>query len=221
MTVVRFFFYCGLLTILGCQPADRAAPEPTVQGAPIDSPAQSAAGDSPAQSAVSPTPPANSSGALSPVGQRIAPTDPTERAKLAVDAPQPKAKPGYSSVSFAELSDFIYQTDINGKLSPDSHLPQKIQELNEAPVAVSGFLMPIEFKGDKVSTLILVRNQLLCCFGEEPKLNEWIFVNIDPPVPATTDVPVTLYGTFYASPDIEEGQVISLYRMQASEMEAL
>lgn len=212
MTVVRFFFYCGLLTILGCQPADRVASEPTVQGAPIDSPAQSAA---------SPVAPPSSSGALSPGGLRIAPTDPAERAKLAVDAPKPKAKQGYSPVSFAELSDFIYQTDINGKLSPDSHLPEKIQDLNEAPVAVSGFLMPIEFKGDKVSTLILVRNQLLCCFGEEPKLNEWVFVNIDPPVSAITDVPVTLYGTFYASPDIEEGQVISLYRMQASEMETL
>lgn len=215
MMVVRFFFYGALLAIFGCQPADHTvpspAPEATVQGAPIDSPAQSAA---------SPAAP-SSAGSLSTGGMRLAPTDPAERAKLAVDAPKPKARQGYSPVSFAELSDFVYQTDINGKLSPDSRLPEEIQELNERSVAVSGFLMPIEFKGDKVSTLILVRNQLLCCFGEEPKLNEWVFVNVDPPVPATTDVPVTLYGTFYASPDIEEGQVISLYRMQASQMETL
>jgi hypothetical protein len=88
-------------------------------------------------------------------------------------------------------------------------------------VAVSGFAMPIEFKGDKVRSLILVRNQLLCCFGEEPKLNEWMFVNIDPPVEAVMDVPVTLFGTLYASPDREENQVVSLYRMQADGMEKM
>ncbi len=66
-----------------------------------------------------------------------------------------------------------------------------------------------------------MRNQLLCCFGEEPKLNEWILVSADPPVEAKLDVPVTFFGKFEAAPDIEEGQVISLYRLSATAMEAM
>lgn len=204
-----------VMATLGCQPPSEpiASPSSSIRGAPIDSPAQAASSATPAAS------PAVST--LAGPGQRVAPTDPAERAKLAVDAPRPKAREGYTPASFSDLSNFVYEADMDGKLSPESHLPEEIQKLDKAQVAVSGFLMPIEFKGDKVSTVILVRNQLLCCFGEEPKLNEWIFINVDPPVDPITDIPVTMYGTFYASPDREEGQVISLYRMQASAMEAM
>jgi len=52
-------------------------------------------------------------------------------------------------------------------------------------------------------------------------LNEGVFVDIDPPVEAVTDVPVTLFGEFYADPDREGEQVISLYRMRATEMERM
>lgn len=202
----------GLVTAfatLGCSPAPNppSAASTPVRGAPIDAPASTV--DRPPL------------GGPSANGLRVAPSDPAERAKMAVDAPKPVDKDGFTSVSFSELSDFVYEADMNGKLSPESKLPEEIAKLDKAQVAVSGFLMPIEFKGDKVSTIILVRNQLLCCFGEEPKLNEWIFINVNPPVEPVVDVPVTMYGTFYASPDREEGQVISLYRMEATAMEAL
>ena len=49
-------------------------------------------------------------------------------------------------------------------------------------------------------------------------MNEWVLVEVDPPVDMVTDVPVTFFGEFEASPDEEEGMVISLYRMRASEM---
>lgn len=176
-----------------------------IQGAPIDSPVSES----------------STSSAKPGIGIKEAPTDPEARAALAQEAPTPKSKAGYTGVTFQQLSDFSYETDEDGKLLPESSLPDSISKLDSSAVAVSGFLVPIEFKEEKVSSLILVRNQLLCCYGEEPKLNEWVFVNIDPPVEAVTDVPVTIYGTFYASPDLEEDQVISLYRMQASEMEKM
>jgi hypothetical protein len=190
--------------LAGCQggPAPVATPSTPVRGAAIDAPA---------------TP----SGPAGLPGTRLAPTDPAARAKLAVEAPEPVKKDGYTPVTFGVLSDFVYQTDMEGRLTPESSLPEEITKLNDTKVALSGFAMPIEFKDDKVSSLILVRNQLLCCFGEEPKLNEWVFVNVDPPIEAVMDVPVTLFGTLYASPDVEEKQVISLYRMQAQAMEAM
>ena len=181
------------------------APVSQIQGAPIDAPAP----------ATTSTP---KPGAF---GIKQAPTDPAARAALAAEAPTPKLKAGYTPVTFNELSSFSYETDKDGKLLPTSVIPKAISKLDKSAVALSGFLVPIEFQEDKVSSLILVRNQLLCCYGEEPKLNEWVFVSVDPPVEAVTDVPVTLYGTFYATPDIEEDQVISLYRMEATEMERM
>ena len=184
------------LSLMGCT-GSAPEPVPTVfQGAPIDS---------------RPSNPGKP-------GLKVAPTDPAARAALAVDVPAPSGREGYVSMSFSQLSDFPYGTDEDGKLLPGSKLPEHIRELNGQEVAVSGYVVPIEFREEKVSGLILVRNQLLCCYGEEPKLNEWVLVEVDPPVDMVTDVPVTFFGEFEASPDEEEGMVISLYRMRASEM---
>jgi hypothetical protein len=188
-------------------------PSRELQGQAIDAPATSSPEALPGG--------AGTPGTAPPGGQRVAPTDPRERAALAVEAPQPVSRPGYTPVTFKQLSSFVYETDLQGRLTPDSDFPEEIARLDNSKVAVSGFAMPIEYKGDKVSSMILVRNQLLCCFGEEPRLNEWMFVNIDPPVEAVMDIPVTLFGTLYASPDKEEDQVVSLYRMQADRMESM
>ena len=191
------------LSLAGC--AGDAPPEPTplaLQGAPIDS---------------RPTPAAPQQAR----GLKVAPTDPEARAALSVDVPAPSEKDGYVSLSFTQLSDFSYETDENGKLLPGAVLPEEIAALDGQDVAVSGYVVPIEFREDKVSGLILVRNQLLCCYGEEPRLNEWVFVEVDPPVEMITEVPVTLFGKFEAAPDEEEGMVISLYRMKADRQEQM
>lgn len=191
----------GYLTLSRPEPAPSSTPL-AVQGQPIDS---APAKQGPQQSS----------------GLKQAPTDPAARAALAVDVPAPSGRQGYVAKSFTQLADFPYNTDEQGKLVDGSELPAEISELNGKDVAVSGYMVPIEFQDDKVSGLILVRNQLLCCYGEEPKLNEWVFVEANPPVDMVTDVPVTMFGKFEASPDIEEGMVISLYRMKATEMEKM
>lgn len=193
-----------LMGCFGCQnqpPEVAATPIAIPTGAPIDSaPSQSAQGG---------------------LGMKQAPTDPAERAALAAEAPSPTSKEGYRSVTFSELSNFPFNTDENGALLPDSQVPSNILELNGKKVAVSGFLVPIEYQGEQVSGVILVRNQLLCCYGEEPKLNEWVLISVNPPVEAITDVPVTFFGDFEAGPDMEDDQVVSLYRMNATDMEAM
>lgn len=192
----------ALLALLcGCPQTEDSQPAPAstpLAGAPIDAPPKKM-----------PT---------GPPGTKVAPTDPAARAALSVEAPKPSEKEGYIGVSFSQLADFPYEVDELGRRLPNTKLPAEIAALDGKQVAVSGYLVPIEYDGDKVSSLILVRNQLLCCYGEEPKLNEWVWVSIDPPVDSVTDIPVTLYGTLEASPDEEEGQVISLYRLLSNEM---
>lgn len=206
------------LLLAGCQ-SSQPAPVSTLppKGKPIDSTPQPAATALASPTSASVT----SSSATNPVagGTRPLPTDPAERAKLANDVPAPEGKGKFKAVSFAQLSSFPYETDDQGRLTPRCKIPAAIRDLDEEPVALAGFMIPIEFKEDKVSGLILVRNQLLCCFGQQPKLNEWVYVNANPPVAAVTDTPVTLYGKFHARPDFEGEQILSLYRMEAEQME--
>lgn len=188
------------LLFCGCQSSQTAASPGQTQtrGAAIDSgPAASTA-----------TPAGSATPAANPVsGTRQLPSDPAARAKLAVDVPAPKGEGKFQAISFAQLSGFAYETDEQGRLTPRCKVPAAIRDLDEETVALAGFMVPIEFEDDKVSSLILVRDQLLCCFGQQPKLNEWVYVNADPPVTAITDTPVTLYGKFHARPDFEGDQI--------------
>jgi hypothetical protein len=147
------------------------------------------------------------------------PSDPAERAKLAADVPAAEAREGYQSVSFQTLSGFDFPVDGQGQPLPWGELPPEIGALDKTAVALSGYMIPVEMDQGKVTTLLLVRNQLLCCFGQEPKINEWVFVLAQPPVEAVTDVPVTLFGVLDAHVDVEDNQVLSLYRMLAEDME--
>lgn len=211
--LVSVLVLTGVLSLTGCQGSPTPVGQSTpLRGQPIDAAATAAA---PSPGAAAPGNP------VAGAALRQAPTDPAAQAAMAVEAPQPLARDGYTAVTFAQLSGFVYEADMDGRLTPESHLPEEIAALDKTRVAISGFLVPIEFKEDKVSAMILVRNQLLCCFGQDPKLNEWVFVHIDPPVASIMDVPVTLYGTLYASPDREDDQVVSLYRMQAESMEPM
>lgn len=200
----------SLLGLAGCQ----AGQPPTARSTPRGQPINAAVTPAPPPAPNPDQPPGNA-------GLRQAPSDPAAQAAMAVEAPKPLEREGYTPVTFAQLSGFVYEADMNGQLTPESRLPEEISKLDKTKVAVSGFLVPIEFKDDKVCAMILVRNQLLCCFGQDPKLNEWIFVHIDPPITSVMDVPVTLFGTLYASADREEDQVVSLYRMQAEAMEPM
>ena len=170
------------------------ASAPVIQGAPIDAPA---------------------SGYTRPQ----APNDPAKRRAMSAEAPIARSVDGYTAVAFHRLAGFPYLTDEDGALLPRQKIPPDILALNGQTVSISGFSVPIDYKGDKVSELILVRNQLLCCFGEEPKLNEWVMVSVDPPLEPGMDVPVTFFGRLEVSPQIEGGEVISLYRLKATKME--
>lgn len=204
--LITALMFLMLLALAGCQ-TQPGNPAPAAS----ESPLKGQALDSAPLSTQSPT--------SGPKGTREMPDDPSERAKLAADVPTAKGRRGYQSVAFEQLAGFDYGVDPEGRLRPDAKLPAEIKALDNTPIALSGYMIPLEIESDRVATLMLVRNQLLCCFGQEPKLNEWVFVLAQPPVELVTDVPVTLYGVLEAYPDLENGQVLSLYRMLAEEME--
>lgn len=132
---------------------------------------------------------------------------------------------GHSLVTWDTLSHFTYDTasmdeeiDVNMRLKKKKHpIPGFIRRLNGSPVAVVGFMIPIDTNdaGDKATSFILARSQATCCYGITPKMNEWIFVQMDKNknADAVMDIPVTAFGVLSVGEEKKAGMCWSLYRM--------
>ncbi|MFN8611024.1 MAG: DUF3299 domain-containing protein [Vulcanimicrobiota bacterium] len=129
----------------------------------------------------------------------------------------------YRDVSWKELANFAYAPSVTplSKVSRPVHLPAAIAGLNGRPLRLVGYMMPVEMSGENVASFVLVRNQALCCFGKTPAMNEWVMVRFRPgnAVPMNMDRPLSVEGTFEVGEQIEEGAVVSLYRMVAERVE--
>ncbi len=68
---------------------------------------------------------------------------------------------------------------------------------------------------------VLVRNQMFCCFGAVPMMNEWLHVKMegDARAPFIADVPIRVYGTFDVGEVVTKGTLMSIYRMDAADVE--
>jgi hypothetical protein len=85
---------------------------------------------------------------------------------------------------------------------------------------VQGFMMPVQMVKDNVTYFLLVRNQMLYCFGVAVGMNEWIYVTMKEGAQARylPDVPVLVYGTLHVGEEMRDGMVASIYRMDGEKL---
>lgn len=122
----------------------------------------------------------------------------------------------YQNVLWSELGGWAYQPSITPRQQTPRpvRLPDKIGRLNGQALRLEGYMLPVEMEGSSVRTFILARDQQACCFGRMPAMNEWVFVTTRP-LDMNMDEPIQVEGRFEVGEEIEEGAVISLYRMAA------
>lgn len=121
------------------------------------------------------------------------------------------------SLALAQLAGF--DCEVSGKAAPV--VPATIRELDGKQVRLVGFMMPIEYRGDKVASFMLVESQLACCYGKQPRVNEWVHVRCQNPVLPSTEVPVAVTGSFHVNPEVKEGKLVGLYGLDAISLENL
>ena len=134
-----------------------------------------------------------------------------------------KTKDGkHLKVGFSFLSDYDYILPDpfapNPPEVPEDQIPEDIQALSGKDILIVGYMMPVEVnKEGKVLSFVLVQDQSLCCFGVPPAINQWIGVEAGEsgPMEFFSDIPIAVFGTFEVGEDMEDGYVISIYRMQA------
>jgi len=138
--------------------------------------------------------------------------------------------PGVDYVSFRTLANFVYQSDTYPWTDPFSDpkrrkhpirkIPAAILALNGKRVACMGFMLPWDFSRDGTRHFGLMRNQVGCCFGQAPGLNEWIDVTKSKPTDVLMDQPLLVIGVLKVKRISEAGNTMGVYSLKADSVEA-
>jgi hypothetical protein len=184
------------LVVLSCHlavPAIQSANAQIVRGTLIDSPAQivaTATNAPPPQSASTNSPATNAPAVATP------------------DEGRPAAD--FLEVGFDKLSGFEF--DLGGQSplhypgsqirrpppGPPPEIPVTINALDGRNVAVTGFMLPLKLENGRVVEFILLKNQMSCCYGLSPRINEWVHARVvGNGVKVTMDRPVTARGKLH------------------------
>lgn len=132
----------------------------------------------------------------------------------------------YVAVSFKKLSSFKYVEPIPGQGEDEAaktdQIPAEIKQLDGSKAIVEGWMVPMEVAEDgSVKSFVLVKTQPQCCFGDMQAMNEWVDVMMAPGKNAefNVDLPMKVYGELEVGEKMEDGFVLSVYRMKADRVE--
>ena len=136
----------------------------------------------------------------------------------------------YQSVNFETLSSFdIREPDWEkledpayiATLNLDEDIPPQIKALSGEKIEIEGFMLPLEGEDDNLQSFVLLANQLACCFGAIPLLNEWIYVKIPKRkrIRSHQDELIMLYGTLRVGAEFEDGMLNGIYHLELDRLE--
>ncbi len=97
-------------------------------------------------------------------------------------------------------------------------IPENVRQLDGKWVEITGFMLPInEIKN--ITRFIVIQSLWGCCFGQTPDVNHVIVVTMEPgkSVEFYPD-PVRVVGRFSVGETREEGYLISIYCLEASQV---
>ncbi len=123
--------------------------------------------------------------------------------------PPPPA--GYQAVSWLTLGGFEYK-----ERGP---LPEAVSKLNEAKIAILGYMVALEEVED-IHEFLLVESLWSCCFGAVPEIHQVVLVKV--PGARGLDLttgPIQVIGTLSVGEEIEDGFVTSLYRIKTDRVQ--
>ena len=133
---------------------------------------------------------------------------------------------GYAKAGFEQLSTFKITPppfDPNAKPGSDgpslgNQIPDAIRSLDGHKAVVTGFMLPIKMEGGLVTEFLLMRSQMMCCYGVMPQVNEWVLVRMAKGVHQLMDVPVSFGGQLHVKELYENGFLTAIYELDGEKM---
>jgi hypothetical protein len=140
--------------------------------------------------------------------------------------PAPSLDNGYLKLGFDRLSGFKFVapnydpiTDAN-KPPPtgEDQIPERVKEFSGKKAVITGFMLPTKLDNGKATEFLIMANQMACCFGTVPNMNDWVVVHMPQGVEVVQDVPISFYGKLKVGAMYENGYMTGIYEMQADKM---
>jgi hypothetical protein len=140
------------------------------------------------------------------------------------------SKDTYVKAGFDRLAGFKFEvTDdealgvedaITASRKISEQIPPAIKALNDKRVAITGFMLPLQVRHGQATAFLILKSQMMCCYGITPKMNEWVTVRtVGKGVKPLMDRPVTVYGTMHVGEIRENKLLAGIYRVDADKME--
>lgn len=103
----------------------------------------------------------------------------------------------------------------------DRAFPEAIARHDGQVVTVEGYMVPLEWAGERVRSLMLVGDLLACCFGTAPEPDAWVEVVMEGEgAEYFVQLPVLVTGTFRIEGlDDGTGYAAGCYTMKATSLE--
>lgn len=130
----------------------------------------------------------------------------------------------YRALSFGQLSSFRFKmpegpggSDANATVAIAwvlAQIPAEVKAFNEKAVVLTGFMLPIKWNETLVTDFMLLPNQMGCCYGVMPRINDVVVVHTTGRgVKAQQDTPVSVLGTFHVGALRNNDALIGIYQM--------
>ena len=141
----------------------------------------------------------------------------------------PEVENGYLKLGFEQLASYPFvppafdpQADPKAKLpTGEEQIPANVKGWSGKKAVITGFMVPVKMDIGLVTEFLLMRNQMACCYGVVPSMNEWIVVKMKKGVAPMMDVPVAFYGELKVGAMFENGYMTGLYELDGEKMGAV
>jgi len=141
-------------------------------------------------------------------------------------ASAPETEDGYLKLGFDRLAGFKFVTPAydpvaDPKATPptgEEQIPGVVKGWSGRKAIITGFMLPTKLENGKAVEFLIMANQMACCFGTVPNMNEWIIVRMPKGVSVIQDVPISFYGTLKVGAMYENGYMTGIYQMDAERM---
>lgn len=149
-----------------------------------------------------------------------------EAKTLAPAVPQPAGDDAYAYTTWETLGGFFYQPpdpeslDIPGLPKPKNEIPAEVKALSGKKVVVQGYMVPLRVRKGEVTEFVICRTIPACCFGDSTRMNEWVHVKMpkDKSCSYSQNQQVSVFGALEVGELVNEGIVLSIYRMTADQV---
>ena len=133
---------------------------------------------------------------------------------------------GYLKLGFDRLAGFKFITPpydpvAEPKATPptgEEQIPAEVKGWNGRKAVITGFMLPTRLENGKATEFLIMANQMACCFGIVPNMNDWVVVRMPAGVAVIQDVPISFYGTLRVGAMYENGYMTGIYEMDAERM---